>query len=158
MGNGFANFIGSFFGSVPVATFGQNVGLVITTRAVNKFILVFASGILLLAGFIPKISALLTTIPYAVIGGATISVFATIAMTGIKTISQEKLTPENTIIVGLSLAFGVGTALSENCFAGFPAWVTTIFGNSEVILTTILAIVLNLVLNHLKARPKAKEA
>lgn len=148
MGSGLTNFVGSFFGSVPCATFGQNVGLVIATKAINKYILVFASSILLLAGFLPKIAGLLTTIPYGVIGGATISVFATIAMTGIRTIANEKLTPENTTVVGLSLAFGAGIVMSEGALAGFPEWVTTIFGNSEVILTTILAIVFNLILNQ----------
>src|SRR5699024_8146350 len=91
---------------------------------------------------------LLTTIPYGVIGGATVSVFATIALTGIRTIANEKLTPENTTVVGLSLAFGAGIVMSEGALAGFPEWVTTIFGNSEVILTTILAIVFNLILNQ----------
>ena len=110
----------------------------------------------------PKVASILTTIPYAVIGGATISVFATIAMTGIKTITAEKMTPENTAIVGISLAFGIGVALTQNSLAGFPSWVTTVFGNSEVILTTILAIVLNLLLNHVKnservAAPKTNE-
>ena len=66
--------IGSLFGSIPVATFGQNVGLVTVTKVINKYVLVFASVILLIAGFVPKVAALLTTIPYAVIGGATISV------------------------------------------------------------------------------------
>lgn len=74
MGSGFTNFIGSLFGSIPVATFGQNVGLVTVTKVINKYVLVFASVILLIAGFVPKVAALLTTIPYAVIGGATISV------------------------------------------------------------------------------------
>ena len=57
-----------------MATFGQNVGLVTVTKVINKYVLVFASVILLIAGFVPKVAALLTTIPYAVIGGATISV------------------------------------------------------------------------------------
>lgn len=162
MGKGLINIIASFFGGVPVGTFGQNVGLVIATKAINKFILAFSCGILLIAGFVPKVASILTTIPYAVIGGATISVFATIAMTGIKTITAEKMTPENTAIVGISLAFGIGVALTQNSLAGFPSWVTTVFGNSEVILTTILAIVLNLLLNHVKnservAAPKTNE-
>ncbi|MBE9913762.1 purine permease [Paenibacillus donghaensis] len=156
MGSGLANFIGSFFGAIPVGTFGQNAGLVISTKAINKFILAFASAILLVAGFIPKVASLLTTIPFAVIGGATISVFATIAMTGLKTIIQEELTPENSGIVGISLAFGIGVVLSKNCLAGFPGWVTTIFGSSEVILTTIMAIILNLLLNHLKKHLKER--
>ncbi|GAA5422870.1 uracil-xanthine permease family protein [Tetragenococcus halophilus] len=150
IGSGLANFLGSLFGSVPCATFGQNVGLAVSTKAINKYIFTFASGVLLIAGFLPKIAAILTTIPQSVIGGATISVFATIAMTGLRTVANEGLTPKNTTVVGTSLAFGIGIALSEGSLAGFPAWVTTIFGNSEVILTAIIAVILNLILNKPK--------
>ncbi len=152
IGSGTTNFLGSFFGSVPVATFGQNVGLVSVTKVINKYVMVFASVLLLVAGFVPKIAAVLTTIPYAVIGGATISVFATISMTGIRMICSQELSPTNTGVVGLSLAFGVGTALSTGSLSGFPDWVTTIFGNSEVILTTLVAVLLNLILNYHKKK------
>ncbi|MFK4567386.1 nucleobase:cation symporter-2 family protein [Enterococcus sp. UD-01] len=150
LGSGFSNMIGSFFGSVPVATFGQNVGLVTVTRVINKYVMVFASAILLVAGFVPKVASILTTIPYAVIGGATISVFASISMTGIRMISSQKLTPRNTGVVGIALAFGIGVTLSTGSLSGFPSWVTTIFGNSEVILTTIVAVILNVVLKEEK--------
>ncbi|MFD2305248.1 nucleobase:cation symporter-2 family protein [Enterococcus termitis] len=150
MGSGFSNFVGSFFGSVPVATFGQNVGLVTVTRVINKYVMVFASVILLVAGFVPKVASILTTIPYAVIGGATISVFASISMTGIRMISSQELTPRNTGVVGIALAFGIGVTLSVGSLSGFPPWVTTIFGNSEVILTTIVAVILNVLLKEKK--------
>ncbi|MGK0550740.1 nucleobase:cation symporter-2 family protein [Enterococcus faecalis] len=156
VGSGFTNLIGSFFGSVPVATFGQNVGLVTVTRVINKYVMVFASLILLVAGFVPKMASILTTIPYAVIGGATISVFASITMTGVRMISSQKLSPRNTGIVGISLAFGVGVTLSEGSLIGFPSWVTTIFGNSEVILTTLVAVLLNILLKEEAAIAKSK--
>ncbi|EIA6412809.1 purine permease [Enterococcus faecalis] len=150
MGSGFTNFIGSLFGSIPVATFGQNAGLVTVTKVINKYVLVFASVILLIAGFVPKVAALLTTIPYAVIGGATISVFASISMTGIRMIASQEMTPRNTGVVGTALAFGIGVTLSTGSLAGFPTWVTTIFGNSEVILTTLVAVLLNVILKPKK--------
>ncbi|MFU1875679.1 solute carrier family 23 protein, partial [Enterococcus faecium] len=81
-------------------------GLVTVTKVINKYVLVFASVILLIAGFVPKVAALLTTIPYAVIGGATISVFASISMTGIRMIASQEMTPRNTGVVGTALAFG----------------------------------------------------
>ena len=59
----------------PTATFSQNVGIVATTKVVNRMVLGLAAVIILLAGFVPKFSALLTTIPQCVLGGATISVF-----------------------------------------------------------------------------------
>ena len=54
--------------------------------------------IILTAGLFPKFSALLTTIPYAVLGGATVSVFASIAMTGMKLVMTENMNYRNTSI------------------------------------------------------------
>lgn len=152
IGYGITNILGSFFGGLPTATFSQNVGIVATTKVVNRVVLGLAAGIILLAGFVPKFSALLTTIPQCVLGGATISVFASIAMTGIKLVVQQQLTYRNTSIVGLSVALGMGITQCSDALAQLPAWVTTVFGKSPVVVTTIAAILLNVIL------PKDKEA
>ncbi|MBV7390547.1 uracil-xanthine permease family protein [Enterococcus alishanensis] len=158
IGNSITTFVGAFFGALPTATFSQNIGLVSVTKVVNRGVFLFASVVLMIAGFVPKISALLTTIPQAVIGGATIAVFASISMTGMKMIASAGFSRINTGIIGLSLAFGIGIPLTTGSLAGpgFPAWVDQIFGGSEVVLTTIIAIILNLLLNHTKVgREKA---
>lgn len=152
VGYGITNIFGAFFGGLPTATFSQNVGIVATTKVVNRVVLGLAAGIILLAGFIPKFSALLTTIPQCVLGGATISVFASIAMTGIKLVVQQPLTYRNTSIVGLSVALGMGITQCSDALAQLPAWVTTVFGKSPVVVTAIAAILLNVIL------PKDKEA
>lgn len=152
IGYGITNILGSFFGGLPTATFSQNVGIVATTKVVNRVVLGLAAGIILLAGFVPKFSALLTTIPQCVLGGATISVFASIAMTGIKLVVQQPLTYRNTSIVGLSVALGMGITQCSDALAQLPAWVTIVFGKSPVVVTTIAAILLNVIL------PKDKEA
>ena len=145
IGYGITNILGSFFGGLPTATFSQNVGIVATTKVVNRVVLGLAAGIILLAGFVPKFSALLTTIPQCVLGGATISVFASIAMTGIKLVVQQPLTYRNTSIVGLSVALGMGITQCSDALAQLPAWVTTVFGKSPVVVTTIAAILLNVI-------------
>ena len=81
---GLTNVLSAFFGSLPTATYSQNVGIVTTNKVVNRVVFALAGGFLLLAGLIPKFSAILTTIPQCVLGGATITVFSTIAMTGMK--------------------------------------------------------------------------
>lgn len=146
VGYGITNIFGSFFGGLPTATFIQNVGIVATTKVVNRMVLGLAAVIILLAGFVPKFSALLTTIPQCVLGGATISVFASIAMTGIKLVVQQPLTYRNTSIVGLSVALGMGITQCSDALGSFPAWVTTVFGKSPVVVTAITAILLNLIL------------
>ena len=108
LGYGFTNIIGALLGGLPTATFSQNVGIVTTTKVVNRCVLGLAAILILISGFVPKISAILTTIPQAVLGGATISVFASIAMTGMRLINTEEMNYRATSIVGLSVALGNG--------------------------------------------------
>ena len=151
VGYGISNIFCAFFGGLPTATYSQNVGIVSTTKVVSRVVMGLAAAILLAAGLIPKFSSLLTTIPYCVLGGATISVFASITMTGIKLITTEPMDFRNTTVVGLAVAVGMGVTQANASLAQFPEWVTTIFGKSPVVLATIVAIVLNSTL------PKAKK-
>ena len=143
---GLTNILCAFFGGLPTATYSQNVGIVGSTKVVAKKVFSLAALIILIAGLIPKFSSILTTIPYCVLGGATVSVFASIAMTGIKLITTEPMDYRNTSIVGLAIALGVGVTQASAALATLPTWVTTIFGKSPVVLATITAVFLNLVL------------
>ena len=118
---GVTNILCSLIGGLPTATYSQNVGIVTTTKVINRCVLGLAAVILLIAGFVPKFSALLTTIPQCVLGGATISVFASIAMTGIKLIMLQEMNYRNTAIVGLSVALGMGITQAPAALATFPA-------------------------------------
>ena len=143
---GLTNVLSAFFGSLPTATYSQNVGIVATNKVVNRVVFALAGGFLLLAGLIPKFSAILTTIPQCVLGGATITVFSTIAMTGMKLIASETISPRNTTIVGLSAALGVGISQSSSALSQFPESITIIFGKTPVVIATIMAVLLNLIL------------
>lgn len=146
VGNGVASMVGAIFGGLPTATFSQNVGIVATTKVVAWKVFYMASGIILVAGLIPKFATLLQTLPACVLGGATISVFSSIAMTGMKLIMKTKMTPRNTSIVGLGIGLGVGVTLAPQTLAMFPEWVTLIFGKSAVVLSTIVIVFLNQIL------------
>ncbi len=146
IGNGIISIIGSLFGGLPTATFSQNVGIVIMTKVVNRVVLGLTAVMIVLAGLIPKFSALLTPVPSCVLGGATVSVFAMIAMTGIKLVVKEGLNTRNTAVVGLSVALGIGVIQVADCFAQFPEWAKTIFGTSPVVIATLTAVTLNLLL------------
>ena len=143
---GLTNVLSAFFGSLPTATYSQNVCIVTTNKVVNRVVFALAGGFLLLAGLIPKFSAILTTIPQCVLGGATITVFSTIAMTGMKLIASETISPRNTTIVGLSAALGVGISQSSSALSQFPESITIIFGKTPVVIATIMAVLLNLIL------------
>lgn len=146
MGYGVTNILGALLGGLPTATYSQNVGIVTTTKVVNRCVLGLTAVTLLAAGLIPKFSALLTTIPQCVLGGATVSVFASIAMTGMKLVMSEEMTYRNSSIVGLAAALGMGISQATAALSAFPSWVVTIFGRSPVVVATIVAVVLNIIL------------
>ena len=146
VGYGLMNMIGGLFGGLPTATYSQNVGIVTTTKVINRVVLGLSAVILGAAGLVPKFSALLTTIPQCVLGGATVSVFASIAMTGMKLVSSARMDYRNSSIVGLAAALGMGISQASAALAAFPEWVTTIFGKSPVVVATLVAVLLNVIL------------
>ncbi|MEN1761978.1 nucleobase:cation symporter-2 family protein [Anoxynatronum sibiricum] len=146
VGNGVSSIVASFFGGLPTATYSQNVGIVAMTKVVSRFVLGIAAAFILLAGFVPKFGAVMTTIPQSVLGGATITVFAMITMTGIKLIIQDELSGRNMAIVGLAVAMGIGITQVPQSLELFPDWVMMVFGRSAVVIATIVAFTLNLIL------------
>lgn len=118
---GCCNIISALFGGLPTATFSQNVGIVSSTKVVAKRVFGMAACILLIAGLIPKFSSVLLTIPNCVLGGATVSVFASIAMTGVKLITAAPMDYRNTTIVGLAVALGMGITQANAALGSFPA-------------------------------------
>ncbi|MCI8812012.1 MAG: purine permease [Oscillibacter sp.] len=143
---GVANILAALFGGLPTATYSQNVGIVTTNKVVNRTVFTLTGAFLLLAGVSPKFAAVLTTIPQCVLGGATITVFSTIAMTGMRLIASQDLTARNTTIVGLSAALGVGISQASASLSQFPDSFTMIFGKSPVVIATLMAVALNLIL------------
>ena len=146
MASGIASCIGILFGGLPTATYSQNVGMVAMTKVISKFIIKIAALFMLIAAFIPKFGALITTIPQSVLGGANIVVFAMITMTGIKIIIKDELSSRNVTVVGLSVALGMGVTQVSGALDAFPSGVGMVFGSSPVVITTISVILLNLIL------------
>ena len=68
--DGVSSFIAAIFGVAPNTSFSQNVGLVAVTKVVNKFVIMTGAVFLILAGFFPKLSAILSVMPQSVLGGA----------------------------------------------------------------------------------------
>lgn len=143
---GVSNMLGACFGGLPTATYSQNVGIVTTTKVINRFTLGLGAGILLLAGLLPKFSAMLTTIPQCVLGGVTVTVFASIAMTGMKLVVSQPMNYRNTSIVGLAAALGMGISQSSAAVASFPQWFQIIFAKSPVVIATLVAVTLQILL------------
>lgn len=159
VGQGVTSILGAYFGGLSTCSYSQNVGIVTVNKVINRAVFTFAALVLLVAGLVPKLSAVLTTIPQSVLGGATISVFSIIAMTGIRMImSAGPFTMRSSTVVGLSAALGVGITQVSGCLEGFPLWVDSVFGHFAPVVAAVLAVVLNLVLPRDPAEQDAPAA
>ena len=155
--NGVSSIIGALIGALPTATYSQNVGIVSMTKVTTRRVISITATMILIAGFIPKFGGLLMSIPQAVIGGATISVFAQITMNGIKLISQQELSMRNSTIVGLGLALGMGITSVPEATALMNPKLAMIFTSSPVIIATLAVFILNIVLPDKTLEQEARE-
>ena len=145
-GQGICGMLGACIGGLPTDPYSQNVGLIATTKVVAKRVFVIVGGLMLVAGFCPKFGAVMTTIPYPVLGGATVTVFAAITMSGIQLISEQPLNYRNKMIVGISLALGVGISSVANSLQYAPQIVRDTIGASPIVLAFLVVFVLNMVI------------
>lgn len=159
IGNSVASLVGALTGGAPSATAGQNVGIVVSSGVTSKPVFLLAAAIVLLTALVPKAAAIFLTIPSAVLGGATVTVFGSIAMTGIGILANTAgLSRRNTSIAGLAVALAIGLSYFPNAFQGFPEWFQSVFGTSPVLIAALVSIILNLILPGREAEGKAPAA
>ena len=144
--DGVASFIAALFGVAPNTSFSQNVGLVAVTKVVNRFVIMIGALFLILAGFFPKLSAVLSVMPQSVLGGAAVIMFAMIFVSGLQSLFRENLNGRNGLIVALAIGIGVGLGNVPEALAGLPTWVGNIFAQNGIIMTFVIATILNLIL------------
>ncbi len=115
--DGFNSFLCSFFGTLPLTTFAQNVGIVAQTKVVNRFTIFIGALFLIVASCFPVIGNFLCTIPDCVFGGTIIILFGSIVVVGMKMCSEAGFTDKNTLILSVSVCLGFGITLADNFFA-----------------------------------------
>jgi NCS2 family nucleobase:cation symporter-2 len=94
---------------------------------------------------IPKLGALISTIPNAVLGGAVVIMFGLITSAGMKMLHAVTFNKRNMIIIGVSLAVAIGLRLQEGLYEGAPDGLKAIL-HSGLIPGAVVSIVLNLIL------------
>lgn len=143
-----SSVIAPLFGSFTQSAFAQNVGLVAVTGVKSRFVVSFAGLILVMLGLMPIMGRVIATVPTAVLGGAGIVLFGTVAASGIRTLAKVNYHNNmNLIIVATSIGFGMLPIAAPTFYDAFPDWFATIF-HSGISSTAIMAIALNLLFNH----------
>lgn len=147
---GLAVLLGGIFNTFPYTGFSQNVGLVKLSGIKKRLPIYYAAGFLLLLGLLPKFGALAQIIPSSVLGGAMLVMFGFVSIQGMQILARVDFAnnEHNFLIAAVSIAAGVGLN-NSNLFVSMPTAFQMFFSNG-IVVASLLAIVLNAVLNHKK--------
>ncbi|MCY1327113.1 Uric acid transporter UacT [compost metagenome] len=155
LGNGLradmlSSIVAPVFGSFTQSAFAQNVGLVAVTGVKSRYVVATGGLILVTLGLLPVVGRVVAAVPPAVLGGAGLVLFGTVAASGIRTLSKvDYRNNMNLVIVATALGFGMLPIAAPTFYHNFPGWVETIF-HSGISSSAIMAILLNLLFNHFK--------
>ena len=145
LGDGVACMVASFIGGPPVTTYSEVTGAISLTKIADPSVIRIAGIFGILFSVLGKVSALLKTIPEAVLGGIMLLLFGTIASVGVNTLVKNKVDMGNTrnlVIVSLILTLGIGGA--ELSFGRITM--------SGIGLSALVGVILNLIIPHQKPK------
>ena len=147
---GLAVLLGGIFNTFPYTGFSQNVGLVKLSGIKKRLPIYYAAGFLILLGLLPKFGALAQIIPSPVLGGAMLVMFGFVSIQGMQILARVDFAnnEHNFLIAAVSISAGVGLN-NSNLFVSMPTAFQMFFSNG-IVVASLLAIVLNAVLNHKK--------
>ena len=143
LGDGIATFVAGFLGGPANTTYGENTSVVGMTKVASVKVIGLAAIIAILFGFLGKFTALISTIPDAVLGGVSLLLYGFIAVNGLKVLISNQVDfekPVNVIIASTMLVLGLGGAAISIVSGDLSV---TISGMS---LASIAGIILNLAL------------
>lgn len=144
---GLAIMLGGLFNAFPYTAFSQNVGLLSLTRVKTRNVIFAAGGIMVVLGLLPKLAALTTVVPNAVLGGAMIVMFGSVAASGMSILSEVDLRKDgNLLIAACSIAVGLGSAVLPSMFDQLPEFARMLLQNG-IVSGSLTAIVLNIFLS-----------
>ena len=143
--DGLGSAVAGLFGGLPNTSFSQNVGLIAMTGVMSRHVVTIGAIFLIAAGLIPKVGAIISSVPIEVLGGGVIVMFGMVAAAGINMLSQVNWNRRNMMIFAISISVGLGLQL-------VPGALQHLDGTAKVLLSSgllpaaFLAIILNLIL------------
>jgi len=157
--DGLGTSVAGVFGALPNTSFSQNVGLIAMTGIMSRHVVTIGAIFLIIAGLVPKVGAVIRTIPIEVLGGGVIVMFGMVVAAGISMLSDVKWDRRNMVIFAIAISMGLGFQLEAmNLAPGAPNALQQlpdslrILGASGILPAALIAIVLNLILpEHLAA-------
>jgi len=161
LGDGVNSAIAAVFNTFPNTTFSQNNGVIQMTGVASRHVGMWTGGILFIMGLFPIIGSAFLIIPKPVLGGATLVLFATIAVTGVRILASQEMTLRTIYIIAVSFGLALGVTLVPDSTQHLPPLIKQVF-SGPITLAGITAILLSLIIPEKKEseekEPEKKEA
>jgi xanthine permease XanP len=143
LADGFNSMLAGIMNSFPNSIFAQNNGMIQLTGVASRYVGYYIAGFLVLLGLFPVIGRVFALIPNAVLGGATLLMFGTVAASGIRIIAAQHLDRKAILVMALSFSFGLSVEMVPEILNAFPETVKGLF-SSGITTGGLVAILANL--------------
>ena len=139
--DGFNSMLAGIFNSFPNSIFAQNNGMIQLTGVASRYVGYYIAGFLILLGLFPVVGLVFSVMPDAVLGGATLLMFGTVAASGIRIIAAQDIDRKAILVMALSFSLGLSVELVPDILMGFPEAVRSVFASGITTggLTAIIA-------------------
>jgi len=145
LADGVNSCLAAIFNTFPNTTFAQNNGVIQLTGVGSRYVGYFIAAILILLGLVPIVGGVFQAMPQPVLGGATIIMFGTVAVAGIRILSEINLTKRSSIIMAVSLGLGLGVTYVPEILHSMPNLIKNTL-SSGIATGGMCALFLNIVL------------
>ncbi|MEH6493798.1 uracil-xanthine permease family protein [Halopseudomonas sp.] len=145
LGDGINSAIAAIFNTFPNTTFSQNNGVIQMTGVASRHVGLWAGGFLLLLGLFPVVGSFFLIIPKPVLGGATLVLFSTIAVAGVRILASQEMTLRRVYIMAVSFGLALGVTLVPEATQHLPSLLKQVFA-TPITLAGLSAIFLSLVI------------
>lgn len=146
MADGVSSMLAATLNSFPNSIFAQNNGIIQLTGVASRYVGYYIAGMLLLLGLFPGVSIAFSVMPEAVLGGAALLMFGSVAASGIKIIASQQIDRRAALVISAGLSVGLGVELVPEILDQMPAMIRSTFA-SGITTGSIVAIITNIIVN-----------
>ncbi len=143
--DGLGSAVAGIFGGLPNTSFSQNVGLIAMTGVMSRHVVTIGGLFLILCGLVPKVGAVIRTVPIEVLGGGVIVMFGMVVAAGVSMLSDVTWNRRNMVIFAIALSVGLGLQLEPGAVQHLPDTMRILM-TSGLLPAALIAIGLNLIL------------
>ena len=145
MADGLACVLGGSMGAMGKSLYAASAGLCVATGATSRVLAFYTGGIYIIMAFLPQISGIFSIMPKPVMGGAMVFMVCFMVISGFQIMTSRMIDIRRTFVIAVSLMFGMSVDIFPVIYQNFHPWLKPFF-SSSLAVTTVLAIVLNLIM------------